>query len=191
MPVISVTLIDGYNDDVRRALAERLTDAAVAAIGAPLDGITVVINEVPAANYMRGRISRTPGTPPPSASQIVQDYLAAMERRDLAAASRYLADNFTMTFPGGILFTRLEKLVAWAKGRYRKAVKSYEAVDEVPAPAGAIVYCFGTLYGEWLDGTPFEGIRFIDRFTVSNGLIDDQRVWNDMAEVRGPSTQDG
>jgi len=26
------------------------------------------------------------------------------------------------------------------------------------------VYCSGTLIGEWLDQTPFEGIRFIDRF---------------------------
>lgn len=47
------------------------------------------------------------------------------------------------------------------------------------------VYCFGTLYGELLDGTPYSGIRFIDRFTVSDGKLVDQRVWNDMPKVPG------
>jgi hypothetical protein len=45
------------------------------------------------------------------------------------------------------------------------------------------VYCFGTLYGEWADGSAFEGIRFIDRFTVRAGQLLDQMVWNDMGEV--------
>jgi hypothetical protein len=47
-----------------------------------------------------------------------------------------------------------------------------------------VVYCFGTLYGEWSDGTPFSGVRFIDRFTIKDGLLTDQRVWNDLAERR-------
>ena len=49
-----------------------------------------------------------------------------------------------------------------------------------------MIYCFGTLYGELLDGTPYSGIRFIDRFTVRDGKLVDQMVWNDMAEVLGP-----
>ncbi len=64
MPDITVTLIEGYGEARRGDLAERLTDAAVSAIGAPVDRTTVVINEVPAANYLRGRTNRTPGTPP-------------------------------------------------------------------------------------------------------------------------------
>ncbi len=48
---------------------------------------------------------------------------------------------------------------------------------------GASVYCFGTLGGEWPDGTAFDGIRFIDRFELQGGLITRQDVWNDMAEV--------
>jgi hypothetical protein len=47
------------------------------------------------------------------------------------------------------------------------------------------VYCFGTLHGELLDGSPYEGVRFIDRFTVRDGRLADQMVWNDMAEVLG------
>ncbi len=48
--------------------------------------------------------------------------------------------------------------------------------------SGAVVYCYGTLNGEWPDGTQFSGIRFIDRFVVKDGLLEDQRVWNDLAE---------
>ena len=47
-----------------------------------------------------------------------------------------------------------------------------------------LVYCFGTLSGEWLDGTSFEGIRFIDRFEVVGDKISRQDVWNDMGEVK-------
>jgi len=184
MPVITVTLIEGYDAATRRNLSERLTDAARAAIGAPLDGITVVITEVPAENYMRGRTGRTPGTPPASPSSIVRAYLAAMESRDLEEASAYLADGFTMTFPGGAVFSRPEELVDWAKARYRSVAKTYDGFDEAESAAGSIVYCFGTLFGEWPDGTAFDGIRFVDRFAVRDGKITDQRVWNDLAEVR-------
>lgn len=61
MPVITVTLIEGYDEARRRDLAERPTDAAVSAIGTPVDGTTVVINEVPAANDMRGPYQPYPG----------------------------------------------------------------------------------------------------------------------------------
>ena len=112
------------------------------------------------------------------AEALVRQYLEAMERRDLAAARDCLAAGFHMTFPGGQRFDSLEALVAWAKGRYRSARKTYERFDT----AGDVVYCFGTLYGELLDGTPYSGVRFIDRFTVKDGKLVDQSVWNDMAE---------
>ena len=45
-----------------------------------------------------------------------------------------------------------------------------------------IVYNIGTLYGEWPDGTPFEGNRYVDRFVVRGGKIVQMDVWNDSAE---------
>ena len=45
-----------------------------------------------------------------------------------------------------------------------------------------IVYNLGTLYGEWPDGTPFEGNRYVDRFVVRGGKIVQMDVWNDSAE---------
>ena len=61
MPVIEVTLMEGYPEATRQVLLERLTDAITHTIAAPLDGVTVIIHEVPAANYMRGRQRRVPG----------------------------------------------------------------------------------------------------------------------------------
>jgi len=113
--------------------------------------------------------------------ETVRAYLDAMERRDLAAAKALLAPGFSMVFPGGRRFGSLEALVDAARGRYRSARKAYERFDAL----GEAVYCFGTLHGELLDGTPYSDIRFIDRFTVKDGKLVDQRVWNDMAEVLG------
>ena len=111
----------------------------------------------------------------------VRAYLDAMERRDLAAAKALLAPGFFMVFPGNKRFDALEQLVESAKGRYRSARKTYERYET----AGDAVYCYGTLHGELLDGSPYSGIRFIDRFTVRDGKLVDQNVWNDMAEVLG------
>lgn len=114
--------------------------------------------------------------------ETVRAYLSAMERRDLATAKSFLAPGFHMTFPGDQQFTTLEQLVERSRGRYRSAKKRYDVFDSFDDK----VYCFGTLYGELLDGTQYSGIRFIDRFTVKNGKLVDQKVWNDMAEVLGP-----
>lgn len=116
-----------------------------------------------------------------TADEVVRRYLAAMERRDLAEARRYLAPGFSMIFPGARQLASLEALIDFARERYRSACKSYERFDV----AGDAVYCFGTLSGELLDGSPYSGIRFIDRFTVRDGRLVDQQVWNDMAEVLG------
>jgi hypothetical protein len=116
---------------------------------------------------------------------LVKNFLDTMAARDLPAARAMLAPGFAMTFPGGARFTTLEELVAWAKPRYRWVKKKYERFDESrAADEETIVYCYGTLYGEWPDGTVFDGIRFIDRFAISGGKLADQQVWNDLAESR-------
>jgi hypothetical protein len=40
------------------------------------------------------------------------------------------------------------------------------------------------LEGVWPDGSVFAGVRFIDRFVLVDGLIQQQDVWNDPAEAR-------
>ena len=50
MPVINVTLMEGYSDGVLSRLCTRLTDAAMATIDAPADGVTVFVNQVAPAD---------------------------------------------------------------------------------------------------------------------------------------------
>jgi ketosteroid isomerase-like protein len=115
-----------------------------------------------------------------SASTFVRDYLEAWADRDLVKAKRFLAEGFTMVYPGDAHYSRLEDLAAQMAGRYRRVRKRFERFDEAPSAQGTVVYCFGTLHGEFADGRPFEGVRFIDRFTVRDGRLVDHRVWNDL-----------
>jgi len=124
--------------------------------------------------------------------QLVRDFLGAMQARDLATAKSFLAPGFTMTFPGPVTFGDFEGLISWASDRYLHVGKKFDRFDTAHTEDGAVVYCYGTLYGQWLDGSDFDGIRFIDRFTVRDGKLIDQLVWNDMGEVRaGQGTADG
>jgi hypothetical protein len=115
-------------------------------------------------------------------ADIVTSYLRLMEERDLEAASAHLADDVSIVFPGGRTFTSLAEQVASSAGRFRAVTKSFEQIDVASAPGQDIVYVFGTLGGQALDGSTFEGIRFIDRFVLEGGLIVSQMVWNDLAE---------
>lgn len=183
MPVVQVTLIEGYDDEARARLCVALTDAVRIVVPAPPEAVTVVLHEVAPAAYSRGG-PRTPAPALPDAALTVRRFLDRMEARDLTGAEAMLADDFVMTFPSGKRLTRLTDLVEWSRGRYSFVRKSYERFDVAPGATGPTVYCFGTLAGEWLDGQPFEGIRFIDRFETAGGRLTRQDVWNDMGEAR-------
>jgi len=187
MPVITVTLIEGYDAATRRRLSERLTDAAMATIAAPVEGVTVIINEVAPASYMRGRTAKTPGPAPVPPAQLCLDFLDALGRRDLDAAGELTGEDFAMTFPGGAHFTEFRELLDWAAPRYQRISKTIERVEEAPLGPRVAVYVTGTLNGDWPDGAPFTGIRFIDRFEVEQGRILSQEVWNDLAEAASGS----
>ncbi|MFK7854887.1 MAG: hypothetical protein AB8B79_12265, partial [Granulosicoccus sp.] len=60
--------------------------------------------------------------------------------------------------------------------------KTYENFDQSKNGSDTVVYCHGTLSGVWTDSSTFSGIRFVDRFVLSGGLIQSQYVWNDLAE---------
>ena len=107
-------------------------------------------------------------------------YLRATEDNELSKAQALLADTFLMTFPGKLEFTTLDQFVTWAVGCFNSVNKTFERFDEMDHAGESVVYCKGTLRGEYSDGTSFSGVRFIDRFTVVGGKITDQQVWNDL-----------
>ena len=183
MPVVRVDLILGYDSDTKRRLGQALTAAVRATIDAPLDGITVVMEEADPDAYLRGGQCRQPGPVKPDPAERVRTFLEAMAARDFAVARTYVADGFRMVFPGGVAMTRFEELSAWAAARYQRIAKTIDGIEICPGLDNQVVWCFGTLSGAWLDGTHFAGIRFTDRFVLCNDLIVEQQVWNDLAET--------
>ncbi|MDJ0640106.1 MAG: tautomerase family protein [Paracoccaceae bacterium] len=185
MPIVELHVIEGYSAKEKQRLGAALTDAVRFVVPAAPDLVTVLIHDLPAQDYYRGGTTRSPAPARPDPVEIVRGFLAAMEARDISRAQSMLGEEFTMAFPGTAPMTSLQELIEWAKPRYNRVAKTYEGFDAMQGPEdAAIVYCRGTLSGEWTDGSPFDGIRFIDRFEVSGGRITRQEVWNDIAEAR-------
>lgn len=127
-----------------------------------------------------------PFTPKPSSSEeaarIVNAFLEASMRPDPELAATFMAPDIRIVFTGGRVFSHPGEATAFNAGRYRWVKKKIERNDVVQGEGETIVYNLGTLYGEWPDGTAFEGNRYVDRFVVRDGLIVRQDVWNDSAE---------
>ena len=113
--------------------------------------------------------------------KLVWDFLTLFAERRYAEANAFLAPGCAMLFPGGTVFTDCTDLPKRSSAMYRWVKKEFARVDEFEAADGTVVYNHGGLRGEWADGTPFEGIRYIDRFLIRDGRIIDQKVWNDLA----------
>ena len=184
MPVVEIHLLEGYGEAEKARLGRALTDAVRFVVPAPPEAITVMMHEMPATDYFRGGQKRTPAPALAEPCAIVRAFLDAMEARDLDHARTFLGERFEMVFPGSARMSRLEEMAARAGTRYRSVTKRYERFEAFQGEQAAIVYCFGTLEGEWLDGGAFADIRFIDRFELTGGLITRQDVWNDLAEWR-------
>lgn len=118
-----------------------------------------------------------------AAIETVTTYLRLVEERRLDEATPYLAPGVEITFPGGRSFVDLDEQVAMARGRYRSVRKVFQGYDVVDGEEATVVYVYGLLEGEDLSGSPFAGVRFIDRFELMDGLITTHRVWNDLAEA--------
>jgi hypothetical protein len=119
---------------------------------------------------------------PNEAARIVDAFLEASMRPDPDRAATFMTPDVRITFTGGRVFGHPRDATAFNAARYRWVKKRIDRNDVVPGDRETIVYNLGTLYGEWPDGTPFEGNRYVDRFVVRDGLIVSQDVWNDSAE---------
>ncbi|VFR70516.1 Putative inner membrane protein [plant metagenome] len=119
-----------------------------------------------------------------AARKIVDTYLTVLMKPDPEGARRYVAADLRIRFTGGRAMDDPAQCTAFNASRYRWVKKRFESTDVVvgATPQSAVVYNRGTLYGEWLDGTPFEGNRYVDRYVLRGGLIVEMDVWNDSAE---------
>jgi hypothetical protein len=116
------------------------------------------------------------------AAEIVERFLEASMVPDPDTAARYIAAELKITFTGGRKYSHPRETAGFNAKRYKWVKKKMDRTDVVPAVGETIVYNTGTLYGEWPDGTAFEGNRYVDRFVVRGGKIVQMDVWNDSAE---------
>ncbi len=143
-----------------------------------------------------------PPTAPSTPAEVVDEFLRLIMLPDPVAARRYTAPGLAIRFTGGRAMADPTECTAFNKGRYAWVKKRIERTETVSAiqvhgaqagaatiagttaadPEETVVYSLGTLYGEWPDGTPFEGNRYVDRYVVRAGLITQMDVWNDSAE---------
>jgi hypothetical protein len=125
-------------------------------------------------------------TEPATPAEVVDEFLRLIMLPDPVAARRYTAAGLQIRFTGGRAMSDPTECTAFNASRYKWVKKRIERTETVmgdPASdAGTVVYSLGTLYGEWPDGTPFEGNRYVDRYVVQAGLITQMDVWNDSAE---------
>jgi hypothetical protein len=136
-------------------------------------------------------MSTAPSALPQTAGGIVDEFLRLVMIPDPDAARQYTAPGLRIRFTGNRPMNDPADTTAFNKARYRWVKKRIERTETVGRVTGAgdvigeegdIVYSLGTLYGEWPDGTPFEGNRYVDRYVVKDGLIVQMDVWNDSAE---------
>jgi hypothetical protein len=122
------------------------------------------------------------------AGEVVNEFLRLIMIPDPASASRYTAPDMKIIFTGKRAMRAPAECTKFNASRYKWVKKSIERTDVVipsaqeAARGETVVYSIGTLYGEWPDGTPFEGNRYVDRYVVTHGLITQMDVWNDSAE---------
>ena len=116
---------------------------------------------------------------------LVEEFLRIHMIPDPERARQYMVKDVRITFTGGRRLPEPRDCTAFNKKRYKWVKKKFERTDVCPVPGSdeTIVYQIGTLYGEWPDGTPFEGNRYVDRYMVRDGMIHSMDVWNDSAEI--------
>jgi hypothetical protein len=116
------------------------------------------------------------------AAEIVEKFLVASMVPDPQTAALYVSPELKITFTGGRKYGHPRDTAAFNAKRYKWVKKKMERTDVVAGKDETIVYNLGTLYGEWPDGTAFDGNRYVDRFVVKGGKIVQMDVWNDSAE---------
>ncbi len=128
----------------------------------------------------------TPPAPAPRTDPValVNEFLRLLMIPDPDAARRLVSPQLAIRFTGGREMQDVAECAAFNRGRYAWVKKQFGPTELVAGASDhlAVVYQRGNLYGAWLDATPFDGNRYVDRYEVSQGQITRMDVWNDSAE---------
>ncbi len=122
------------------------------------------------------------------AADIVNEFLRLIMIPDPVAASQYTSADMQILFTGKRAMREPAECTKFNASRYKWVKKRIERTETVlfnpdaDKAGDTVVYSLGTLYGEWPDGTAFEGNRYVDRYVVRDDLITHMDVWNDSAE---------
>lgn len=97
------------------------------------------------------------------------------------SAATFVGDRPLFVFPG----SRFTSVAAMREGlvrRYTGLQKHVEVADVAPGDDSTVVIIVsGTLSGTNTHGVPFDGVRFLDRLVLQDGLLVEQHVYNDLA----------
>lgn len=108
-------------------------------------------------------------------------YLEASTSGRWEEAREYVAPAARFVFPTGT-YASLEEVREGLARRYTGLVKHVESTDVAASTDGTVVVVVaGTLAGHNLHGVAFEGVRFLDRLVLRDGLVVEQHVYNDLA----------
>lgn len=162
MPVVQMTVIEGYDDATKSRLLKGMTHVVLSVMAAKPDGVVTLLNEVSPSAYARGGVSRVPGPPLPSGVQVVQQFATALQS-DKAKARDYLGDDCLSTDSVGAARDPLD--MASALSQLGEA-----QFDEALTDDGTVVYVRRT-----------RGAGSVQRFHVKHGRIVDIQSWGPTA----------
>lgn len=120
--------------------------------------------------------------PRAQAIDVAREFMDAMERGDLAAAGALLGTGFLLRAPGGLQCRELTEFTSFGRRRYLELRKIDRQFDATESAHGIVVYAHGTMNGRWLDGSRFQGLRYVDRFLIRDNRILELSVLNEIAE---------
>lgn len=116
------------------------------------------------------------------AEALVERYLTLFMENRLDEARACLAPEARLIFPGGAVQTSLDEVHAEVGRLYESVAKSIDRTWSAQHGDDIIVTTTGTLYGTSRTAGAFEGVRFLDFFTIRDGKIVAQEVINDAAQ---------
>ena len=72
MPIVELHVLEGYEPEDKRRLGEALTDAVRFVVPGAARAVTVMIHDMPAEDYYRGRTERSGAPARPDPADLVQ-----------------------------------------------------------------------------------------------------------------------